>query len=106
MDERETHLERHRVFEIGKVRVLPLTQLTVKRLIYLEMIISASAIIFLFKPCLSSKFCPSAGGMHQTSGKLTLKQILFKYLDPSDHSWTHIQLIPTYLTGLLFLLLY
>lgn len=39
------------------------------------------------------------GGMHQTSGKLTLKQILFKYLDPSDHSWTHIQLIPTYLTG-------
>ncbi|XP_053379689.1 BLOC-2 complex member HPS3-like isoform X2 [Mercenaria mercenaria] len=39
------------------------------------------------------------GGNHLTTGKATLTQLMFQYLDKSDVSWIHLQLIPTYLIG-------
>lgn len=39
------------------------------------------------------------GGNHLTTGRTTLTQMLHQYLDESDLTWIHLQLIPTYLTS-------
>lgn len=38
------------------------------------------------------------GGSHNTTGSLTLRQLMYRYISSGNSPWIHVQLIPTYLT--------